>query len=202
LAGAVAVPQEGSNNVRMNYFNVTQFTEDDACDKPYVGPSWEANKGLLMVAESNYIRDPERQAWVRYFLRGGYDRTFGVIVDCVMCAGVISRQKAMANVCFLNYLAVLSSKDDKEFKRLAQKSEALFENRVRQYPSKAVWLIGNSHHEYSAPIVRDVLGIEPVLSVHPSYYIRNQNAEKGEAIMVRLREDWKRVQAQLETAAV
>src|SRR5262245_25621854 len=76
-----------------NIQTVRQITEAEACDKPYRGPLWKPNQGLLIVLESNYDDDEEKQAWMQYFLAGGYDATFGVLIDCIMCAGEISRRR-------------------------------------------------------------------------------------------------------------
>src|SRR5262249_47609792 len=96
---------------------------------------------------------------------------------------------------------------DKEFEQIweemALASQSLFRERVREYSPKVVWLLGKEHHRYSEPIIRE-LGIEPVLSVHPSYYLQLQGSrnketqKKAEEVMQKLREDWREVQAQLK----
>jgi hypothetical protein len=96
----VQVGDKDASYFTINYMNIPQLTEADACDKPYKGPLWQPKQGLTIVLESNCTLDPERLAWVPYFLGGEYDFTFCILIDCVMREGNRSRQQAMANVCF------------------------------------------------------------------------------------------------------
>jgi hypothetical protein len=176
---------------------VNYYSEDDAQDGPYVGQLWAPHQGLLVVAESNPWLDPEGQAWVPAFLRGGYDYTFGILIDCVMCEGIRSRQEAMANVCFFNFLPriVPNSLAPKEFDRELRASAPLFSKRVLAHPSKAAWLIGRSHQGYSAPIIQETLGIEPVLSIHPGSLRYKKDFDDA---LEGLRRDWRKVLAGID----
>ena len=90
------------------------------------------------------------------------------LIDCVMCEGIRSRQEAMANVCFFNFLPRIVTQDSlapKAFDTELQAKCTTVEKMRFGASFKAAWLVGRSLQGYSAPIIRETLGVEPAVIV-------------------------------------
>ena len=85
----------------------------------FTAASWSGSSGRSFGPSAKKVQCLG-ESIVGTAVRGGYHYTFGILIDCVMCEDIRSRQEAMANVCFFNFLPRIVTQDSLAPRRLTR----------------------------------------------------------------------------------
>ena len=130
------------------------------------GPGYKPGESPLIVLNSTYEWGTSK--CMEWFLNGGVDFTFLLLIDGIISRGLCTRRQAMEKLAVVNfYDRILPNDETKPMTSDYYPSEFLFAERLRELNPKVVLLLGE-HGTYSKDVVRKLFHEEREISrQHP-----------------------------------